>query len=176
MAGVADGILWIHELTLVRLLDLARSTYQTWSAEGLIRRPDSGAFTKVHLVEAVICRSARLELSVNATRNGMDRLREEVLEHVVDAVREPDKMAFVDLVVNKNASSFELCLSARELTRAVRDPRGSRTCVITPLGQLLAEAMQGFENEANRGSPPSRRRRGRPPKEHSASVIPLRGG
>jgi hypothetical protein len=176
MAQITDGIMWIHESTLVKLADLARSTYQTWDSEDLVQRPDSGAFRKLHLVEALICKTARPELSLNATRNGMHRLRGDLLEQVVDRVRDPRKVAFLDLVVNKNESAFELCLSDREVAQAVRDPRGSRTCVITPLGQVFADAMRVFENEANRGAPPSVRKRGRPPKDKLASVIPLRGG
>jgi hypothetical protein len=177
MAQVADGILWIHESTLVKLADIPRSTYQTWDAELLVRRPASGAFSRLQVVEAIVCRAARAQLSLNATRNAMDRVRDDsVLGGVVDLVRDPRKVAFVDLVVNKDDSDFKLCFSEREVLEAVRNPQGPCSCVVTILGRVFADAMKAFDNEASRGRPPSIRKRGRPPKEKSASVIPLRGG
>lgn len=172
MAHTADDMGWIHESTLARLVDVPRSTYQTWDNEDLVRRPDSGAFTKLHVVEALICRTARGHLSINATRNGMHRVRQDHrLERIVDLVREPQNVAFIDLVVNKDASAFTLCLNEDEVLQAVRDPLRARLSLVAPLGQVLADAMTVFDNEANRGAPPSARKRGRPPK-----VIPLRGG
>jgi hypothetical protein len=177
MTQVADGILWIYESTLVKVAGIARSTYQTWDAELLVRRPASGAFNRLQLVEAIVCKAARAQLSLNATRNAMDRVRDGgILEDVVDLLRSPRKVAFVDLVVNKDDSEFTLCFSEREVLEAVRNPQGPCSCVVTILGRVLTDAMKTFDNEANRGRPPSIRKRGRPPKEKSASVIPLRGG
>lgn len=174
MAQAADGMGWIHESTLARLVEVPRSTYQTWDSEDLVRRPESGAFTKLHVVEALLCRTARSHLSVNATRNGMHRVRaDNGLERVVDLVRDPRDIAFIDLIVNKDQSAFELCSSEREIVQAVRDALRPRLSLVAPLGQVFADAMTVFENEANRGAPPNVRKRGRPPK---ASVIPLRGG
>ncbi len=176
MTRVADGILWVPESALSKITGVARSSLQSWDSDGIIDRPSSGAFRKLHVVEALICKTVRAELSLNATRNGMQRLRQDQLESIVERVRDPRKVAFVDLVVNTTESAFEACFSQRELLRAVRDPRRSRTSVVTPLGQVFADAMQVFENEANRGSPPSVRKRGRPSKdEQIARVIPLRG-
>jgi hypothetical protein len=174
MGQVADDMGWIFESTLAKLVEVPRSTYQTWDREGLVQRPETGAFAKLHVVEAILCRTARAHLSINATRNGMRRVREDPgLGHVVDLVRDPRKVAFVDLVVNKDQSAFALCLSEREVVEAVRDPVRPRLSVVAPLGQMFADAMTVFNNEANPGAAPNARRRGRPPK---ASVIPLRGG
>jgi len=174
MKQATDEIGWIYESTLAKLADVPRSTLQTWDTEDLVQRAESGACTKLHVVEAIICRTARAHLSINATRNGMHRMREDHgLENIVDLVRDPRKVAFVDLVVNKDQSAFTLCLTEDEVVEAVRDPLRPRLSLVAPVGQMLADAMTVFDNEANRGAPPSARRRGRPPK---AAVIPLRGG
>lgn len=177
MAQVTDGILWIPESVLSKVTGVARSSLQSWDTDGLIERPRSGAFRKLHVVETLICRTVRAELSLNATRSGMQRLRQEWLESIVDRVRDPKEIAFVDLAINTTESFFEISFSERELLLAVRDPQGARTSVVAPLGDTLAKAMQVFENEANRGSPPSVRRRGRPAKEELiADVVQFRGG
>jgi len=165
---------WIYEATLAKLVDVPRSTYQSWDSEDLVQRADSGACTKLHVVEALICRTARAHLSINATRNGMHKVREDHgLEQIVDLVRDPKKVAFIDLVVNKDQSAFTLCLTEREVIQEVRDPLRPRLSLVAPLGRMFADAMTVFDNEANHGPQPSARKRGRPPK---AAVIRLRGG
>ncbi len=177
MTAASDGMMWVPEVTLAGIVGVPRSTYLSWDKEGLVRRPASGACTEIHVVEGIICRHARAQLSVNATRTGMHRLREpEALERIVDLVRDPETLAVVDLVVNKDRSAMQLCLSARELARAVRDPHGPRESVVVPLGPPLAAAMEVFRNEANRGVAPTARRRGRPAKGAAAPVIRLKGG
>ena len=79
MSSVADGFLWAPESTFTRVVGVPRSTYHTWGSERLVMPPESGGFTKLHVVEAAICKEARRELSVNATRSGMDRVREDAL-------------------------------------------------------------------------------------------------
>jgi hypothetical protein len=176
MASVADGMLWTPELPFARIIAVPRSTYQTWDARGLVQRPASRSFTKRHVVEALICKAARDELSLNATRMGMDRLRDGLLDDVLRRVRDPQKVAPIDLVVNKSNSTFDICATPRELARAVRDPRGPRTCVVTPLGNVFANTLGAFEKEANRGAAPSVSKLGRPPKSALGSVTRLTGG
>ena len=174
MAAGSDGLRWVRETCLVSLVDVPRSTYASWAAEGLLERPDSGAYTETHVVEALLLHAVRARLPLAAARNAARRLRSDgLVAEITDRFREPTASAHLDLVIESDIGAVSVCFDDADLLQAVRHPTRPRTFTVVPLADDIARAMTGFDNNAERGSPPTKRSRGRP-RTRAASVTPLR--
>lgn len=170
----SDGLLWVRELRLVSLVDVSRSTYQSWDTEGLLSRPATGAYTQTHVVEALVAGALRTRLPLTAARNAMNQARAEgLVAEATDRFRTSSPDAYLDLVIDPQIADVVFCFDEAALLHAVREPRLPRTLCIVPLAEALTRAMTGFHNNATSGPIPSKRTRGRPRSE-PGTITPLR--
>lgn len=172
MSAAADGIQWMPESRFCALLQIPRSTLQSRDSEDLLVRPETGAFTETHVVEALLVDRLRAFLPVATTRNAMRRLRADgTLSEATDRFRELRAGDRLDIVIDTDIGEVHLCLDDAALLLAVRDDRHTRTLVVAPLADDVRRAIKGFRNGAEVGSPPVKRARGRRPSTGRSATV-----
>jgi DNA-binding transcriptional MerR regulator len=158
-----DRLGWVTEMRVARLAGVPRSTLSSWERDSLFEPPSNKAFRARHLVLIVIISALRGELTLNATRQAVSRLRlAKQLDDLVDRGLAIGDGGRFDLVIEPDTAAVVACFDDASLLAAIRDDEKPRTSIVIPLGAVLTRALFGFDSYAERGPAPKQVQRGRP--------------
>lgn len=174
MSNATDGLLWMPEARIASLCRVPRSTWQSWTTEGLIQPSVQGAYDEEGAITAVIVSSLRNQLglgdAVKAWRALVaDGSAERFIAHA-RGFREGERF---DLVIEPDTAGVSLAGDDAALARAVRHPESPRPVIVVSLESELNRVISGFRTLANRGRRPAAKRAGRPSRS-DAGVVRIR--
>lgn len=154
---------WVTEARLLMLVDLARSTYQSWLRDGLLDLPASGVFEERDVLEVLLAAVLR-ELFPLAEVRSLWRslLREGIVRDFLElALSIQGNEDRLDLVVEPATGRLSLASNPASLLAAVRDDHRALQVQVVPLATRIAVAREGFGRFSSPDPLPAVRR-GRP--------------
>jgi DNA-binding transcriptional MerR regulator len=165
----AEDFRWVAEQRLLILVDLARSTLQSWIKERLLEPSDRGVFSENEVLEILLVAALRELFPLAETRSLWRNLRRDgkVGEYLQLSRLLTSDQQRLDLVVEPATGRVTFAPNTRSLLAAVRDDQRPRTVHIVPMGSRILDARSGFDSFASTEPRPTTRR-GRPPGRRAA--------
>lgn len=154
---------WVPEATALHLCGLKRTTWAGWGQQGLVDRPEDGAYGLDDVLRVALAAELRKVVGTDdmaAALRGLDTGG--VVDEIFKSARDLNETDPLDLVIEPESGRVTLVKNDEALAQAVRHPSAPRRVIVISPAAEVCRVIEGFANRAKGGARPAARRRGRP--------------